>query len=272
MSFKENLAKATGLPERILPGSYQIIGDVLLLKFMKIKSLQQKRKIAIAIMDLLPYVKTACEITKVEKEFRTPKIRKLAGNGTVTTHKEHGILYKLDAAKIMFSKGNLFERQRLINQVKRDEVIVDMFAGIGYFSLGLAKNAKKVFAIEKNPVAFNYLKENIRLNRVNNIYPILGDNREIAEKLREKADRIIMGYFPRTDRFIPSALIMLKKDGIIHFHNTYREDELWKKPLDEIEKACIKSGFTFKVIGKKKVKSIAPRVWHVVIDLKITKI
>ena len=166
MSFKEKLAKATGLSERILPGSYQIIGDILLVKFMKIKSLQQKKKIASAVMDLLPYIKTVCEIIKVENEFRTPKIRKLAGNGTITTHKEHGILYKLDAAKIMFSKGNLFERQRLINQVKRNEVIVDMFSGIGYFSLGLAKNAKKVFAIEKNPVAFRYLKENIRLNKI----------------------------------------------------------------------------------------------------------
>ena len=116
MSFKENLAKATGLSESILPSSYQIIGDVLLLKFMKIKSLSQKRKIAIAMIDLLPYVKTVCEITRVEKEFRIPKIKKLAGNGTVTTHKEHGILYKLDAAKIMFSKGNLFEPEYFIKR------------------------------------------------------------------------------------------------------------------------------------------------------------
>lgn len=266
MSFRKKLAKATGLPERILPSSYQIIGNVLLLKFMKIKSLQQKRKIASAIMKLLPYVKTVCEINKVEREFRIPKIRKLAGNGTVTMHKEHGLLYKLDVAKIMFSKGNLNERQRLVKQVKKG-VIVDMFAGIGYFSLGL-KNAKKIYAIEKNSVAFRFLKENIRLNKIKNIEPILGDNRKIAEKLKEKADRIIMGYFPKTEKFLPYALTMLKKNGIIHFHNIYKEKELWKKPIREIEK--LKTNY--RILTKKKVKSFAPRVWHVVLDIELEKV
>ena len=234
MSFKKKLANATGLAERVLPSSYQIIGTVLLLKLAKIKSFDEKRKIASAIINLLPYIKTVCEIIKVEREFRIPKIRKLAGNGTVTTHKEHEILYKLDASKIMFSKGNLNERQRLIRQVKKNEIIVDMFSGIGYFSLGLAKNARKIYAIEKNPVAFRYLKENIKLNKTKNIIPILGDNRKISKNLTGKADRIIMGYFPNTEKFLPSAITMLKKKGIIYFHNTYREGELWKKPINEI--------------------------------------
>ncbi|MCX6818913.1 MAG: class I SAM-dependent methyltransferase family protein [Candidatus Aenigmarchaeota archaeon] len=271
MSFKQKLSEKTGIDKKLLPSSYQIIGDVLLLKFMKIKSIKQKKRVASAIMKLLPYIKTVCEIIKVEKEFRVPKIRKLAGNGTETTHKEHGILYKLDVSKIMFSKGNLNERQRLITKIKPGEIIIDMFAGIGYFSLGLAKfsKAKKIYAIEKNPVAFNYLKENIKLNKIKNIEPILGDNREITEKLKEKADRIIMGYFPKTEQFLPFALMILKKKGIIHFHNTYKENELWQKPINEIKIAC--HGFTYKILEKKKVKSIAPRTWHVVLDIEIHK-
>jgi tRNA wybutosine-synthesizing protein 2 len=271
MSFKQKLSEKTGIDEKLLPSSYQIIGDVLLLKFMKIKSIKQKKRVVSAIMKLLPYIKTVCEIKGIEKEFRTPKIRKLAGNGTITTHKEHGILYQLDAAKIMFSKGNLNERQRLIVRVKPDEIIIDMFAGIGYFSLCLAKHskAKKIIAIEKNPIAFNYLKENIKLNRIKNIEPILGDNRKIAKKLVGKADRIIMGYFPNTDKFLPYALMMLKKKGIIHLHNIYKENEIWQKPIREIKRAC--HGFNYKILEKKKVKSIAPRTWHVVLDIEIQK-
>jgi len=282
MSFKQKLSEKTGIDKKLLPSSYQIIGDVLLLKFMKIKSIKQKKKVASAIMKLLPYVKTVCEISGVEKEFRTPKVKKLAGNGTETIHKEHGILYKLDVSKIMFSKGNLNERQRLITKINPGEIIIDMFAGIGYFSLGLAKfsKAKKIMAIEKNPVAFNYLKDNIKLNKIKNIEPILGDNREITEKLRSKADRIIMGYFETkrrtsgasvssTDKFLPYAIKILKKRGIIHFHNTYKENELWQKPINEIKMAC--HGFTYKILEKKKVKSIAPRTWHVVMDIAIYK-
>src|SRR3989344_454028 len=102
MSFKKRLAKKTGIKEELLPSSYQIIGNVLLIKFMKIRSLRQKKIIAKEIVNLLPYVKTVCEIKGIDNEFRTPKIKRLIGNRTITIHKEHGILYKLDAAKIMF--------------------------------------------------------------------------------------------------------------------------------------------------------------------------
>src|SRR3989344_8144755 len=234
MSFKQKLAEKTGIDEELLPASYQIIGDVLLIKFMKIRSLKQKKAIAKEIINLLPYVKTVCEIRGIGREFRIPIVRKLLGKNTETIHKEHGILYKLDASKIMFSKGNLFERQRLISKVKKDEIIADMFAGIGYFSLPLSKKCAKVYSIEKNPVAYRYLKENIKLNKIKNIEPILGDCRKI--KISVKADRIIMGYLPHTEKFLPYALKMLKNGGIIHFHNTYREDELWKKPASDLNK------------------------------------
>ncbi|MFH0832455.1 MAG: class I SAM-dependent methyltransferase family protein [Candidatus Aenigmatarchaeota archaeon] len=258
MTFKERIEKKTGLQG---PGGYQIIGNVLLLKLRKMP-LSQKRKIARAILDIFPYVKTVCEIKSVGGELRKPNVVKLTGDGTETVHKEHNILYKLDVSKIMFSKGNLFERQRLISQVKENEVVVDMFAGIGYFSLSVAKKAKEVYAIEKNKVAFRYLKENISLNKAGNIHPILGDNRRIAEKLAGKADRVIMGYFPGTEKFLPYALMMLKKNGIIHYHNIYKESELWKKPINEIKKIGAI------ILEKRKVKSYAPRVWHVVLDVK----
>lgn len=268
MSFKRKLSEATGIEEKLLPSSYQIVGHVLLIKFMKLKNLSWKKKIAASILEILPYVKTVCEITKVKGEFRAPETRKLAGDGTVTVHKEHGILYRLDAAKIMFSKGNLFERQRLIGQVKRNETIVDMFAGIGYFSLGLAKKAKKIIAIEKNPVAFRYLKENIKLNRISNIAPFLADNRKL--KLENLADRVIMGYLPRTEKFLPFAVKTLKNKGIIHFHNTYKTDELWRKPVIELKKNL--SGLTYSIVDKKKVKSIAPNTYHAVIDIQVKKL
>jgi tRNA wybutosine-synthesizing protein 2 len=264
MTFKKNLSEKTDIPESLLPGSYQIIGDVLLMKLMKIKSMKQKQKIASSILELLPYVKTVCEIKGIEKEFRTPRIVKLAGKSTETIHVEHGIKYKIDAANLMFSKGNVFERQRLLKQVRKNEIIVDMFAGIGYFSLPLSKKCRKIYSIEKNPIAFKYLKENIKLNKTKNIITILGDNRKI--KLDEKTDRIVMGYFPKTEKFLPAALKMLKKGGIIHFHSTYKENELWRKPLSDIRKYVKK----FRIMNKKIVKSVAPRTYHVVMDIKVS--
>ncbi len=261
MNFRQKIARETGIQEGNIPASYQVLGEVMLLKFMKAGG-AEKKEIASAALDMYPYIKTVCEIKGISGEMREPSVIRLAGNGTETVHTEYGILYKLDASKLMFSKGNHFERRRLLKQAGTNEVIVDMFAGIGYFSLPLAKHVRKVYSLEKNPAAFGYLKENIKLNILSNIEAINADCREAA--LEGVADRVIMGYFPGTERFLPFAMRFLKKKGIIHFHNAYHEDELWKRPEEHL-----KALGEFNILRRKKVKSIAPRRWHIVMDVEV---
>lgn len=248
MSLKQKISRKTGIIH--VPASFQIIGNIALAKFMNNKT-TEKKKIANALMEILPKIKTVCEVKGIKGEYRTPKIRKIAGNGTITIHKEHGIKYKIDVSKIMFSKGNLSERKRIIPLIKKNEKILDMFAGIGYFSLGIAKNKSvKITAVEKNKITYNYLKGNIRLNKLNNISAINSDNRKI--KTKEKFDRVIMGYFPNTEVFLSSALKYIKSGGSIHYHNTYKEKELWKKPLEQINNAAKKFWKRIAFLSKKK--------------------
>ncbi|MCX6815458.1 MAG: class I SAM-dependent methyltransferase family protein [Candidatus Aenigmarchaeota archaeon] len=272
MAFKQKLAKVSGIKATKLPSSYQIIGDVLLFKLPKLRQ-EQKEKIAAATMTLLPYVKTVCEIKEIKGELREPEVVKLAGGKTETVHKENDILYKIDVSQIMFSKGNLSERKRLIPQVKEGEIIIDMFAGIGYFSLGIAKftKAKEIMAIEKNPVAYNFLTDNILLNKINNINAIQGDCKTFAMSFKDYADRVIMGYFPGTEDFLDYAIFMARNNCTIHFHNIYKIKDLWKKPLQQIEEACKKANVSYEILVKKKVKSYSPSTWHVVIDFRVIK-
>ncbi len=259
--LRDKISKLAGIPKTKLPSSYQIIGKIFLAKLDLSKP--EKKKFAKAVFSLLPYIETVCEIKGIKGELREPIVKKIAGLSTTTIHKEHGIVYKLDVSKLMFSKGNVYERKRLLPLVKKSEIVVDMFAGIGYFSLPIAKKVKKVYAIEKNPTAFRYLKENIKLNRLNNVIPLLSDCRKV--KIKEKADHVLMGYFPHTEKFLPYAKSFAK--GIIHFHNTYRKDELWNKPLTHIRKVIPKA----KILKKKIVKSVAPNIYHVVLDIQINK-
>ncbi|HLC77136.1 MAG TPA: class I SAM-dependent methyltransferase family protein [archaeon] len=270
MSIKKKIAKMTGIRESMIPAGYQILGNILLLKFTKI-SLEKKEKIATALMKMLPYVKTVCEIKEVKGELREPVINVIVGNGTVTTHKENDVLYKIDASKIMFSKGNLYERKRLLGQVKEGESVVDMFAGIGYFSMPIAKftKAKEIIAIEKNPTSYNFLTENIQLNKISNVIALQGDCKIAARTMKEKADRVLMGYFPNTEEFLPSAIWMAKSGCVIHFHNVYKESDLWSKPIETIQLICEKFQRSYEIMAKKKVKSYGPRKWHVVIDFKV---
>ena len=256
----------------LLPSSYQKIGDILIIN-LKSELTRYEKEIGKILLERIPHTRTVCRKEgPILGETRKPKIKVIAGDeNTETVHKEHGILFKLDVAKIMFAKGNLNERKRMARLVRGGEIIVDMFAGIGYFSLGIAKfaNPKKIFSIEINPVAFHYFRENIKLNKVEDkIEPILGDCREIIPRLGRIADRVIMGLLPSCKEFLPYALDVVKYGGIIHYHGVAKKEE-WKKLFEEVKKVAEKKRLRVKLMEKVKVKSYAPKVFHWVLDCLI---
>ncbi|MBI2583094.1 MAG: class I SAM-dependent methyltransferase family protein [Candidatus Aenigmarchaeota archaeon] len=271
MSFKDIISLASGVSLEKIPDGYQTIGNIMLLKFFQTTGKKERKTIADTCLKTFSNIETVCEINGIEGEFRIPKTTILASRISKptleTTHTENGIKFKIDVGKIMFSKGNLSERQRLIGMIQKGETIVDMFAGIGYFSLGLAKHspANRIYAVEKNRKAFDYLKQNIKLNGIRSIEPKRGDCRKI--RIREKADRVIMGYFPGTEKFLPHAFKFLKERGVVHYHNLYSDKELWEKPLKDVEKAARKSGYRIvSITGRNVVKSYAPGIWHTCLD------
>jgi tRNA wybutosine-synthesizing protein 2 len=116
--------------------------------------------------------------------YREPVVEVIYGSSqTETIHTEHGIRFKMDPQRIMFSSGNMKERLRIARIAHVDETVVDLFAGIGYFSLPMAvySTPKKIFACEMNPVAYAYLCQNVVLNHVGHVVePCFGDNRMVA--------------------------------------------------------------------------------------------
>ncbi len=256
-----------------LPKGYQIIGNILLIKLDK-RLLKHRRLIGKAIMDMLPYMHTVCLIKEIKRNIRKPEIEVIAGcNRTQTMNKEHGCKFLLDVSDIMWSQGNKNEKIRLTKMAKPGEIIVDMFAGIGYFSIILAKycKPKKIYAIDINPKAIEYLRKNIWLNEVEDKIEILqGDCRKFSTLLENVADRIIMGYLFETEKFLPYALKIAKNNAVIHFHRTVKEEEI-DKFKEKLIKIGTKNKVKIKVLKVKRVKSYAPKIWHVVFDLKIRK-
>ena len=216
--------------------------------------------------------RTVCYLEKISGELREPKVRKLAGNGTVAVHRENGILYKLDVAKAMFSKGNLLERGRLAKLVRPGEVVVDMFAGIGYFALPIAKAqpTARLYCIEKSPVAASYLEENVQANRIRNVAVLQSDCMEV--KIPEKAGRVLMGYFPGTEKFLPKAIRFLGSEGWVHYHNIYPEGQVPAKPLAEVRAVAKSCGYRVVKAECRVVKSYAARKSHVVVDALLKRI
>ncbi|HVM44524.1 MAG TPA: class I SAM-dependent methyltransferase family protein, partial [Candidatus Thermoplasmatota archaeon] len=177
--------------------------------------------------------------------------------------------FRFDASRVMFSSGNVAERARVIDAP--GETVVDMFAGIGYFAIPLALRGgpARVVAIEKNAVSFAYLQENVRLNRVERVVePWLGDNRDYPHD--GIADRVLMGYFPNTARFLPKALALLKpRGGALHYHDTAHERR-WKEEMTrallDASRAC---GRVVAVQEARVVKSHSPGVVHAVLVARV---
>ena len=276
MSFYSSLCEALKgkIPESAmqkLPKSYFIVGKIAIIKLHG-ELEKYKKEIGEAILKILP-VKTVCLLKEIRGERRNPCIEVLCGNGTETVYKEHGCFYKLDVAKVMFSKGNKFEKMRVVKQVKPGEIVIDMFAGIGYFTIPIAKHTKvrKIYAIDINPDAVFYLKENVKINKVEEKVEILeGDCREICKILGEKikGDRILMGYIFETYRYLESALNLAKSRTVIHYHFLAKKEEI-EEEMKTMRKKVEKKGFKANIKYLKKIKSYAPRVYHWVADIEI---
>ncbi len=276
MSFKSLLKKKleATLSEKeleLLPRGYQMIGDIVILN-LKEELKKREKEIALAVHELVPYAKTICVKTGgIKGEYRKPQIKKVWGNGTETVHYEHGAKFKLDVVKVMWAKGNINERKRIASLVKKGEVIIDMFAGIGYFTILMAmKGPKVVYAIEKNPEAHHYLVENIKINNLDNVKALLGDSKELALKC-EKADRIMMGYLPEPKDFLETAFKCLKEKGTIHYEGIKSKE----KAYELYETVKIKGnaqGYKCKLLNAQFVKSYGPKRWHIVVDVLCKKI
>ena len=213
------------------------------------------------------HVKTIMKIDHIQGTKREPVYKVLYGEETETINKENGCLFKLDLSKVMWSKGNNNERLRIAKLVEDGETVIDMFAGIGYFSIpiGVHANAREVIAIEINPNSYRFLCENIELNKLDNITPILGDCK--TETPKYKADRIIMGYVKTTHHYLKVAIDSLNEGGILHYHETVPEKLIETRPLERIISNA--DGRDVDLLKINKIKKYSPGVEHVVIDVQI---
>jgi len=270
MGFRELLSRKVSIPNpELLPKGYQEIGDIIVLRLKPVHE-PYEEEIAKAVHELTG--KRVAIWKKVKGELRKPEIKVYFGDG-VTIKKEHGCAFKLDITKVMYSKGNVGEKERLLNLVKPGEKILDMFAGIGYFSIILAKHKNvTIHAIEKNIDAYFFLVENIYLNHLTNITPLLGDNREIVPLLKQRGesyDRILMGYLPSSQEFLDYAL-MVAEDTVIHLHQVLKKEEIEHFKTHIISK-IEKKHFSAEILATRIVKSYAPHRYHIVFDIKVTK-
>jgi tRNA wybutosine-synthesizing protein 2 len=255
----------------LLPRGWYIQGDVIVVKIHPGLSTHQYR-IAQALLDFYPRCCTVLRDYGIEGQFREPVREVIAGTKTETVHRENGVIFNLDARKVMFSAGNLKERVRM-SLFGKDEFVVDMFAGIGYFTLPMAVHSRprKVMAIELNPNAYNYLCQNIRQNHVEDIVvPVLGDCAKVTPV--GVADRVVMGMVHVTDRYLQKGIQALRPGGILHYHQTIPSQMHPAQAVRDVTDAAKVLGRRAEILQCVRVKKYSPGVVHTVVDARIDRL
>jgi tRNA wybutosine-synthesizing protein 3 len=209
-------------------------------------------------------------------EKRESTVEMLVGEDDWVIRKESGIKYGYHIKQCMFSSGNINERRRMGEVVSENEIVVDLFCGIGYYTIPILvkNNVKHVYSCEWNINSINALKYNLENNNVEKKCTIIeGDNRETTDNLENIADRVLLGLLPTAEESYHVALKCIKEEGgILHIHGLSPSNNHEKFLLETSEKLQ-KIDYNYIITNYKinKIKSYAPHWDHLVLDIQIEK-
>ena len=266
-SILQEALVAAGIRPELAPHRWKRIGDVLVLRMPP-----EARHLARAMAEIYGTVLGARTVVEdrsgIHGRLRTPDVRVLWGDGTETVHVEGGVRYAIDVALVMLSPGNLEERLRIPERVNPESVVVDLFAGIGYFTLPIAirGRAKAVYACELNPTSYAYLLRNIRLNRATNVIPREGDCRDVAP--RGVADWVIMGHFDARD-YLDVAFAALRGKGTIVYHELCPKEQYPDALTRRLAAAARANWRNVRSVRTRIVKSYAPGILHAAAEVEV---
>ena len=258
-----------------LISAFDQIGEIIIVRIPD-SLLAKKKIIGKALLDEVKIVRSVFyQASAVEGEFRTRSLEILAGeDNTETEYKEFGCRFTVDVKNAFFSPRLSTERERIANLIQNGEVMTNMFAGIGMFSIMAAKKKKcTVYSLDINPIASKLCETNIGLNKLTgNIISINGDASEIIkEQLMNKSDRTLMLLPERSDEFLESAINTTKDGGIIHYYSHIHADKKTDAGKLSEEHYLKVTPVKSEIINSKIVRAVGPRFYQTVVDIKISK-
>ena len=259
-----------------LSSSFDIIGSIAIIKIPETLS-SKKTLIADTLIEEIKSVKTVfSQVSSIEGDYRLRKLEFLSGENTpITIYKEHGCTFKVDVINTYFSPRLSTERLRISNLISPNEVIVNMFGGVGTFSIIIARNnrSSKIYSIDSNPIAYELCKENTEINKLtNNVFPILGDAKEIIPKnLRGIATRVLMPLPEKAKEFVDSAVnSLVNSKGIVHYFAHVGAENKKNAIQSALLDTTVSFGdFNHIIRNIRVVREVGPRFYQIVSDVKL---
>lgn len=263
-----------------LYNSYDLIGDIAILRVPESLATYTEL-IAKTVMQTHKEVKSVWRQTgSVSGDFRVRNLKFVFGKKTTQTcYKEHGCVYKTDLQKTYFSPRLSFERLRIAKLIQKAETVVNMFAGVGCYSIAMAKHSKPktVYSIDINPLAVKYLVENVYLNKVEKtVVALQGDAKTVIQnKLQNIADRVLMPLPELACQYLDWAVLALKPEGgwihLYDFEYAKKDESPIKKVENKVSAKLEQLCTNFSINFGRVVRPIGPRWYQVILDIKVQK-
>ncbi len=280
LRLKDLLISKIGKMGESAYSSLDIVGEIAIVK-VPYEMEDYKMRIGEAVMEINRHVKAVYAQTgAVQGTYRLKSFEHIAGEPMVKTiHREYGCRYLVDIEKTYFSPRLSEERRRIAQLVQSHEVVINMFAGVGPFSILIAKMHPevRVYSIDLNPEAIELHKVNCRLNKVEDrVFPIEGDAREILDgELKTTADRVLMPLPQIALECLNAALTALKKRGMIHvyLHCPYEKDmeEALAKGVESVQNKLREFKVEVQYVSSHRVREVGTRILQICVDTKVDK-
>ena len=258
-----------------LISAFDQIGEIIIVRIPD-SLLPKKKIIGEALLNDVKIVRSVFyQASAVEGDFRTRNLEVIAGeDNTETEYREFGCKFIVDVENAFFSPRLSTERDRIANLIQEGEIMTNMFAGVGMFSIIAAKKKKcTVYSLDINPIASNLCERNIKLNKLaGEVISINGDSTQIInEQLENKSDRTLMLLPERSDEFLESAIKTTKDGGIIHYYSHIHADKKSDAGKLSEEHYLQVSPVKSEILRSKIVRPVGPRYYQTVVDVKISK-
>jgi tRNA (guanine37-N1)-methyltransferase len=248
--------------------TYERLGDLALLDEAGERA---ERAAEAVVASDVPVERVLNRASEVRGRERVRDWEQLAGEGSETVHREYGHEFLLDPREVFFSPRLATERDRVADQADAGEHAVDMFAGVGPYTVPMAARGADVVAVDVNPDAVAYLRENLRRNdAADRVTVRQGDVREVADEFAGWADRLVMNLPHSADAFLDAAVTMAGDDAAVHYYDIQPDDEPFAAGERALREAAGDS-YDVSVETRRVVRSYAPHEVNVVLDARLRR-
>lgn len=272
-TYKESLGKILAKEEiPKLAKGYDQLGDIAIIEFDGPAG--KERQVAELLMRTNGSIKTVlAKVGAVTGRLRIRKLRYVAGKRNyIAIYRENNCAFRFDVRKVFFSNRLSYERSRILKLVRNGESVVVMFAGVGPFAIEIAKSNRStnVVAIELNRFGYKYMLDNVKLNKTQNVTPVLGDVKKLSAKYKNFADRIIMPLPKSSMEFLDDAYRVAKSSAIVHLYVFTKADET-DSVYRQIKEHSKRMGYRATFLNERVVRPYSATEIELGIDYRIAK-